>query len=79
MGKAVWCIRVLILRERMLPFMFFLSGGLVYVNLLGKDFIIITSARVAHELLDQRSTIYSERPYMPANKMYVILLLGSRG
>ena len=50
----------------------FLPGAIVYANLLGKDFIIINSAKVAHDLLDRRSTIYSGRPYMPENKTYAV-------
>lgn len=60
-------------------FMVFLLGGLVYVNMLGKDFIIINSANVAHDLMDRRSTIYSERPHIAANKLYVTWLVESRG
>ena len=52
---------------------FLLAGGLVYANLLGKDFIIINSIKVAHDLLERRSAIYSERPYIPANELWVTL------
>ncbi|KAN0092733.1 Cytochrome P450, partial [Tylopilus felleus] len=45
-------------------------GGLVYANLLGIDFIIINNINVAHELLEKRSAIYSERPYIPANEQF---------
>ncbi|KAH0833328.1 cytochrome P450 [Lanmaoa asiatica] len=45
-------------------------GGLVYANLLGRDFIIINSVKVAHDLLDRRSAIYADRPYIPANEMF---------
>ncbi|KAG8212989.1 cytochrome P450 [Butyriboletus roseoflavus] len=41
----------------------------IYANLLGKDFIIINNAKVAHDLLDRRSTIYSGRPYTPATEI----------
>ena len=56
----------------MLAYYYGFPGGLIYVNLLGKDFIIIGTARVAHDLMDRRSTIYSERPFIKANEMYVI-------
>ncbi|KAF8554409.1 cytochrome P450 [Imleria badia] len=45
-------------------------GDLVYTKLLGKDFIIINSVKVAHDLLEKRSAIYSERPYLPANEQF---------
>ena len=52
---------------------FLFAGGLVYANLLGKDFIIINSVQVARDLLERRSSIYSERPYIPANELWVTL------
>ncbi|KAF9223387.1 cytochrome P450 [Gyrodon lividus] len=45
-------------------------GDLVYSSLFGQDFVIINSAKLAHELLDQRSTIYSDRPYISTNKLF---------
>ena len=40
-------------------------GDVVYVNALGKHLIILNSAKAANELLEQRSAIYSDRPYLP--------------
>ncbi|KAI9567597.1 cytochrome P450 [Boletus coccyginus] len=37
---------------------------LVYSRLLGKDIIILNSEKVAKDLLENRSTIYSDRPYL---------------
>ncbi|KAI6016203.1 cytochrome P450 [Pisolithus marmoratus] len=37
-------------------------GDLTYFQVLGKEYIIVKSEKVAHELLDQRSSIYSDRP-----------------
>ncbi|KAF9238509.1 cytochrome P450 [Melanogaster broomeanus] len=45
-------------------------GGIVYSTLLGQEFIIINSAKVAHELLDQRAAIYSDRPYISTNELF---------
>ncbi|KAF8442321.1 cytochrome P450 [Boletus edulis BED1] len=45
-------------------------GGLVYANILGKDFIIINSVEVARDLLERRSAVYSDRPYIPANELF---------
>ncbi|KAF9220855.1 cytochrome P450 [Gyrodon lividus] len=45
-------------------------GDLVYSSLVGQDFIIINSAKLAHELLDQRSAIYSDRPYISTNVLF---------
>ncbi|KIJ62886.1 hypothetical protein HYDPIDRAFT_114010 [Hydnomerulius pinastri MD-312] len=44
-------------------------GEILYVRLLGKDFIILNSEKVARALMGQRSTIYSDRPYMPNTKL----------
>ncbi|KIK93481.1 hypothetical protein PAXRUDRAFT_828946 [Paxillus rubicundulus Ve08.2h10] len=45
-------------------------GGLVYSSIFGHDVIIINSTKVAYELLDQRSTIYSDRPYIWTNELF---------
>ncbi|KAH7930184.1 cytochrome P450 [Leucogyrophana mollusca] len=45
-------------------------GDLVYSNVLGQDFIVINSEKVARELLEQRSAIYSDRPYISTNKLF---------
>ncbi|KAI6024110.1 cytochrome P450 [Pisolithus microcarpus] len=41
-------------------------GDLTYSRVLGKEYIIVNSEKVAHELLDQRSSIYSDRPRVPS-------------
>ncbi|KAF9238508.1 cytochrome P450 [Melanogaster broomeanus] len=45
-------------------------GDIVYSTVLGQEFIIINSAKLAHELLDQRSAIYSNRPYVSMNQLF---------
>lgn len=45
-------------------------GDIVHAKLLGKDLIILNSERIARELLEQRSTIYSDRPHIPTNKLF---------
>ncbi|KAL4062922.1 cytochrome P450 [Scleroderma yunnanense] len=45
-------------------------GDIVYANLLGQDCIIINSERVAQALLEQRSSVYSDRPYIATNKLF---------
>ncbi|KAF8840195.1 cytochrome P450 [Paxillus ammoniavirescens] len=47
-------------------------GEIIYVRLLGLNFIILNSEKVARVLLDQRSTVYSDRPQMPAHEMFGI-------
>lgn len=37
-------------------------GDIMYIRLLGIDFIVLGSTRVATELLEKRSQIYSDRP-----------------
>ena len=39
------------------------SGDLIYLDAAGQPVVIINSQRVAAELLDQRATIYSDRPH----------------
>ncbi|KIJ48648.1 hypothetical protein M422DRAFT_247505 [Sphaerobolus stellatus SS14] len=40
-------------------------GELVYLNLMGTSMLIINSRRMAHELFDKRSSIYSDRMHLP--------------
>ena len=39
-------------------------GDIIYLNTLGQPIIVINSLKVAAELLDRRSNIYSDRPRM---------------
>ncbi|KAI6016204.1 hypothetical protein EDC04DRAFT_2750032 [Pisolithus marmoratus] len=41
-------------------------GDLTYSRVLGKEYIVVKSEKVTHELLDQRSSIYSDRPRVPS-------------
>jgi hypothetical protein len=38
-------------------------GDVIYFNALGKSIVVLNSVEAAIELLDKRSSIYSERPY----------------
>ena len=44
---------------------FLTTGDVVYVNALGKSFIILGSEEAASDLLDKRSANYSDRPQFP--------------
>lgn len=37
-------------------------GGIVHCRFLGDDFVIINDVKIVHELLEQRSAIYADRP-----------------
>ncbi|KAJ7075379.1 putative monooxygenase [Mycena belliarum] len=39
-------------------------GSIVYADVFGQPLIVLNSAKIARDLLDQRSAIYSERPTM---------------
>ncbi|KAJ6548443.1 putative monooxygenase [Mycena capillaripes] len=39
-------------------------GNIVYVDVLGQPLVVLNSAKIARDLLDQRSAIYSDRPTM---------------
>ncbi|KAG1843825.1 cytochrome P450 [Suillus subalutaceus] len=45
-------------------------GDLIYFRLLGFDFIVVNSEKVARALMDQRSAIYSDRPFIATNKLF---------
>ncbi|KAH7929834.1 cytochrome P450 [Leucogyrophana mollusca] len=46
------------------------AGDIVYSRLLGQNFVIINSEKVAKALMDQRSATYSERPVIATNKLF---------
>ena len=39
-----------------------MPGEIVYLNIMGKDMIVLNSSKVAVDLLEKRSAIYSNRP-----------------
>ncbi|KAI6157717.1 cytochrome P450 [Pisolithus tinctorius] len=45
-------------------------GDLIYSQVLGKEYIIINNEKIAHELLDLRSSIYSDRPRVPSFELF---------
>lgn len=45
-------------------------GDIVYSRVLGQHIIIINSIKVARELLDRRSAIYSDRPFLQTNEEF---------
>ncbi|KAJ6626173.1 putative monooxygenase [Mycena sp. CBHHK59/15] len=40
-------------------------GNVIYLDVVGQPIIVLNSAKVAKDLLDQRSSIYSDRPDLP--------------
>ncbi|KAJ3486701.1 hypothetical protein NLI96_g4059 [Meripilus lineatus] len=44
-------------------------GDLIHLNVFGKNLLFINSAKVAIDLLDKRSIIYSDRPWFPVQEM----------
>ncbi|EIW83763.1 cytochrome P450 [Coniophora puteana RWD-64-598 SS2] len=47
-------------------------GDIIYTKLLGSDYIIVNTYDAAKALLEQRSSVYSDRPVFPANKLFGI-------
>ncbi|KAG0706787.1 cytochrome P450 [Suillus ampliporus] len=45
-------------------------GDIVYSTILGQEFVVINSEELAHTLLDQRSGVYSDRPYVSTNVLF---------
>ncbi|GJE94425.1 cytochrome P450 [Phanerochaete sordida] len=44
-------------------------GDVMYFNLLGKQFVVLSSHAAATDLLEKRSAIYSSRPYLPLHNL----------
>lgn len=45
-------------------------GDVVYSTILGYEFVIISSEELAHTLLEKRSGVYSDRPYIFTNEFF---------
>lgn len=43
----------------------FHTGDIVSINMLGQRMVILNSFDAAEEILDKKSAIYSDRPYLP--------------
>ncbi|KAG6327351.1 hypothetical protein ID866_11738, partial [Astraeus odoratus] len=46
------------------------GSGIIYVRLLGHDYVIINDRKIAEELLERRSLIYADRPYLCTTKLF---------
>ena len=44
-------------------------GEIIYLDILGKELVLLNSEKVANDLLDKRSSIYSDRPQLPFHDM----------
>lgn len=40
------------------------TGDMIYFHVLGQEVVVLNSAAIAHDLLDNRSSIYSHRPLL---------------
>ena len=38
------------------------TGDLIYMDIMGQSVVVINSLKIANDLLDKRSNIYSDRP-----------------
>lgn len=46
-----------------------IPGDLVYVDAIGQPILIVNSANVALDLMDKRSTVYSDRPHLASHHL----------
>jgi hypothetical protein len=52
------------------------TGDVIYFNALGKSIVVLNSVEAAVDLMDKRSSIYSDRPsFVMLADMYVIYLV----
>lgn len=47
----------------------------MHISAMGQDIVIINSLKVATDLLEKRSNIYSDRPDLAMVKLYVMTIL----
>jgi hypothetical protein len=57
--------------------LYFLSGDLVYLNVMSTSMLYVNSVEMAYELFDKRSAIYSDRPRVPMLELCVYVSLES--
>ena len=50
------------------------SGDLVSARMLGQLAVIVNNEKTAHELLNRRAQIYSDRPDLAFYKLYIVIL-----
>ena len=43
--------------------MTFIKGDIIHVDIFGQSFVIVSSLKIAEDLLEKRSSIYSDRPH----------------
>lgn len=58
MEREIWSVSLRISRSRLT----LRPGDLIYVNVAGKPVVVISSQKIAGDLMDRRATIYSDRP-----------------
>ena len=49
------------------------TGDVMFLHLLGKPVVILSSENVARDLLDKRSSIYSDRPRIALWELCVVI------
>ena len=40
------------------------AGDLIFLNIMGQPAVLVSSRKVASDLMEKRAIIYSDRPYM---------------
>lgn len=81
MGKKIWCVVRLVTGEHDWLSLWYPSvciqyhgvGNILHYRVYDKHFVILNSLEDSVELLEKRSGIYSDRPYMPMLELYVAL------
>ena len=51
----------------------YLPGDMVYFEVLGQPFLVLGSLKRINDILDKRSSNYSDRLIMPMMRLYVLL------
>jgi cytochrome P450 len=54
-------------------------GDIVYINALGQKVVVLGSAQAVNDLLEQRGSIYSDRPTTPMGDLCVFFFICGRG
>jgi len=70
MGCCIWYVRR---QYSAYVVRIIISGDLFFLRLLGQEVVVINSQDIAEALMEKRSRIYSDRPYLATRQPYVLL------
>lgn len=64
MGQEIWyAVQLSYTMHTQFGTLAFMPGDIIYIQLLSKPFLIVSSVQAAQDLMEKRAVKYSDRPY----------------